>query len=163
VHPLGLVVKNQVWYLVAGTAAGQRTFRVSRVLSVERTNDAVQRPQGFDLAAAWRAIVTSLDERRAPATVHVRTDAETLDILRYMFGTRLAKGPVGADGRIEAEIRGHSEEMVARQLAGLGGRFDVLSPPSVQRHLAEIGRTLTEHYGGGQETARDGARARADG
>src|ERR1019366_8357042 len=93
VHPLGLVVKNQVWYLVAGTAAGQRTFPVSRVLSVERTNDAVQRPQGFDLAAAWRAIVTSLDERRAPATVHVRTDAETLDILRYMFGTRPAQGP----------------------------------------------------------------------
>ena len=35
-------------------------------------------------------------------------------------------GPVDADGRIEAEIRGHSEEMVARQLAGLGGRFEVL-------------------------------------
>jgi predicted DNA-binding transcriptional regulator YafY len=151
VHPLGLVVKNQVWYLVAGTAAGQRTFRVSRVLSVERTGDAVQRPPGFDLAAAWRAIVTSLDERRAPVTVHVRADAETLDILGYIFGTRLVKGPVGADGRIEAEIRGHSEEAVARQLAGLGGRFDVLSPPGVQLHLAAIGRALTAHHGDRQE------------
>jgi len=163
VHPLGLVVKNQVWYLVAGTAEGQRTFRVSRVRSVERTDDAVQRPQGFDLAAAWRAIVTSLDERRAPAAVHVRTDAETLDILRYMFGTRLVRGPVGADGRIEAEIRGHSEEAVARQLAGLGGRFDVLSPPGVQRHLADIGRTLTAHYGDGKEPAPTAESARRDG
>ncbi len=37
VHPLGLVVKNGVWYLVGGTDAGQRTFRVSRVRSVEAT------------------------------------------------------------------------------------------------------------------------------
>ena len=86
-HPLGLVVKNQVWYLIVGTEAGQRTFRVSRVLSVERTGERVQRPEGFDLAAAWRAIVTSLDEQRAPATVRLRTDAENADILRYMFGT----------------------------------------------------------------------------
>ena len=37
--------------------------------------------------------------------------------------------------------------MVARQLSGLGGRFEVLSPPSVRRHLADIGRTLLEQYG----------------
>jgi len=41
VHPLGLVVKNQVWYLIAHTDAGQRTFRVSRVRSVARTDDPV--------------------------------------------------------------------------------------------------------------------------
>ena len=141
------MVKNQVWYLIAGTEAGQRTFRVSRVHSVERTGEPVQRPAGFDLAAAWRAIVTSLDEQRAPATVRLRTDAETADILRYMFGTRLVRGPVDAAGRIEAEIRGHSEVMVARQLSGLGGRFEVLSAPSVRHHLADLGRTLSAHYG----------------
>jgi predicted DNA-binding transcriptional regulator YafY len=147
VHPLGLVVKNQVWYLVAGTEAGQRTFRVSRVLSVERTDEPVRRPEGFDLAAEWRAIITSLDQQRAPATVRLRTDIETVDILRYMFGTRLKRSPVDADGRIEVEIRGASEVMVARQLAGLGGRFEVLAPPSVRLHLADIGRTLVEHHG----------------
>ena len=129
-HPLGLVVKNQVWYLIAGTEAGQRTFRVSRVRSVERTGEPVQRPEGFDLAAAWRAIVTTLDAQRAPARCALRTDAETMDILRYMFGQAgAARSHEDADGRIEVEIRGHSEEMVARQLAGLADRFEVLSPP----------------------------------
>jgi predicted DNA-binding transcriptional regulator YafY len=163
VHPLGLVVKNQVWYLIAGTEAGQRTFRVSRVRSVAPTGDPVQRPAGFDLAAAWRAIITTLDEHRAPATVHVRTDAETVDIMRYMFGTRLVKGPLGPDGRVEAEIRGQSEEMVARQLSGLGGRFEVIAPDSVRQHLADIGRTLTAHYGGGGGSASRGTSARSDG
>ena len=31
VHPLGLVAKSSVWYLVADTDAGLRTFRVGRV------------------------------------------------------------------------------------------------------------------------------------
>src|SRR6202044_2039673 len=92
VHPLGLVVKNQVWYLIAPTDAGQRTFRVNRVRSVEPTGEPVQRPQDFDLAAAWRAIVTTLDAQRAPARAIVVTDPGTVDILRSMFGRRGNEG-----------------------------------------------------------------------
>jgi predicted DNA-binding transcriptional regulator YafY len=148
VHPWGLVVKNQVWYLIAGTEAGRRTFRVSRVRSVEPTGEAAPRPADFDLAAAWREIITTLDEQRAPATVLVRADPETVDILRYMFGTRMVQeGPVGPDDRIDVEIRGQSDEMLARQLAGLGGGFEVVAPDAVRRHLGEIGRTLVEHFG----------------
>jgi predicted DNA-binding transcriptional regulator YafY len=149
VHPLGLVVKNQVWYLIAQTDAGQRTFRVSRVQSVELTDEPVHRPEGFDLAAAWRAIMTTLDTQRAPASVHVRTDPETVGILRFMFGRRVAEGLTQADGQIDVEIRGHSDEMVARQLSGLAGRVEVLAPDAVRRHLAEIGHTLVERYGDG--------------
>ena len=31
VHPLGLVTKRNVWYLVANTDDGVRTFRVGRI------------------------------------------------------------------------------------------------------------------------------------
>ena len=63
VHPLGLVDKGSVWYLVAGTDAGMRTFRVSRVRSVERTTDPVVRPPDFDLATTWQGVVATLEER----------------------------------------------------------------------------------------------------
>ena len=147
VHPLGLVVKNQVWDLIARTDAGQRTFRVNRVRSVEPTGEPVRRPEGFDLAAAWRAIVTTLDAQRAPARVHVRADPDSLDILRYMFGRRIVEGATGADGHTEVEIRGSSEEMVARQLAGLADRVEVRAPDAVRRHLAAIGQALVQRYG----------------
>src|SRR5579862_473984 len=54
VHPLGLAAKGANWYLVADTEAGLRTFRVDRATSVEGTGVPVVRPDGFDLAAAWR-------------------------------------------------------------------------------------------------------------
>jgi predicted DNA-binding transcriptional regulator YafY len=147
VHPLGLVVKNQVWYLITQTDAGQRTFRVNRVRSVEQTGEPVQRPEGFDLATAWRAIVTTLDAQRAPARVQVTVDPDTLDILRYMFGRRVVEVATGAGGQTEVEIRGNSEEMVARQLAGLADRIEVRAPEAVRQRLAAIGRALVQRYG----------------
>jgi predicted DNA-binding transcriptional regulator YafY len=146
VHPLGLVVKNQVWYLVAHTDAGQRTFRVNRVSSVERTDEPVHRPADFDLDEAWRAIMTDLDAQRMPVTVRVRADASTADTLRYVFGTRYVRRALGADGRAEVEIRGQSTDMVARQLAGFAGRVEIVAPLELQELLAQIGRSLVECY-----------------
>ncbi len=146
VHPLGLVVKNNTWYLVAGTDAGQRTFRVSRVRSVRVTDHPSVRPDDFDLAAAWRSIVTTVDAQRAPVVVRLRTDAERFDVLRYLFGTRVEAGGAGPDGRLEVELRGHSELMVARQLAGFADGIEIVSPVSVRRHLADIGRGLVRRH-----------------
>jgi predicted DNA-binding transcriptional regulator YafY len=142
VHPLGLVVKNNVWYLVAESAAGQRTFRVSRVRSLRLTADAVVRPPDFDLAQAWNAIVTTVDAKRAPVRVVLRADAGIVDVLWYLFSTRVEVGAVGPDGRTQVELRAQSEWMVARQLAGFADGFEVVSPESVRGHLADIGRGL---------------------
>ena len=142
VHPLGLVVKNNTWYLVGDTDAGQRTFRVSRVQSVALTARPAVRPDGFDLAGAWRAIVTTVDAQRAPIEVRLRTDPGTLDVLRYIFGSRVESGPPEADGRVTVTLRAHSELLVARQLAGFADRLDVRAPAGVRRHLADIGRGL---------------------
>ena len=51
VHPLGLVVKRTVWYLVAHAEAGLRTFRVGRVRSVVVTDEPVHRAPR---ASIWR-------------------------------------------------------------------------------------------------------------
>jgi predicted DNA-binding transcriptional regulator YafY len=143
VHPLGLVVKNNIWYLIAGTAAGQRTFRVSRVVSVAPNGRAVVRPDDFDLAEAWRSIVSTVDRQRAPVTVRLRTDERTADVLRYVFGTRARRRhAAGPDGRVEVEVRAHSELMVARQLAGFSDAVEVVEPDAVRAQLVAIGRGL---------------------
>jgi predicted DNA-binding transcriptional regulator YafY len=147
VHPLGLVVKGSVWYLVGGTEAGQRTFRVSRVTSVTPTDKPVERPEGFDLADAWRAIATTVDERRAAFKVTVAAESGVVGVLRWMFGSRLSVGGQRADGRLEIEVGGDSAEMVARELAGFGADLEVLRPLDARQHLARIGAELTASYG----------------
>jgi predicted DNA-binding transcriptional regulator YafY len=146
VHPLGLVVKNSTWYLVAGTAAGQRTFRVSRVRSVAATERAVERPVDFDLSEAWRSIVTGVDAQRTPVTVTLRTDEVTLDVLRWMFGNRVGEPSPDGSGRVVVEVRAQSDLMIARQLAGFADAVEVVSPPAVREHLAEIGEGLVRRH-----------------
>jgi len=147
VHPLGLAGKGTAWYLVAGTDAGQRTFRVDRIVSVHRTGEPVVRPDGFDLAEAWRGITSEVERLRSPVTVTARVEPDAVELCRWLFGTQVRIGPAGPDGRVEMELRGASTRAMAGQLAGLGSAVDVVSPPEVRHRLARIGAELTGRYG----------------
>ncbi len=146
IHPLGLAAKGPHWYLVADTAAGLRTFRVDRVQSVEPTGEAVVRPEGFDLAAAWELITGEVDRLRTPLTVRALVEPDFVGYCRMTFGNRLQIGPAEADGRIAVEIRGHHARSIAAQVAGFGGSLEVLDPPEVRDLLAEIGASLMAAY-----------------
>jgi predicted DNA-binding transcriptional regulator YafY len=147
VHPLGLVAKASVWYLVAGTDAGLRTFRVSRVRGVVRTEEAVERPEGFDLAETWRGIVDTLDERRGGFRATVLAEGEVVGWLRGTFGNRASVGETRSDGRTEVEVRGWSAHSIASELASFGGLVEVVGPDELRAELARIGAELTRLYG----------------
>lgn len=146
IHPLGLATKGVHWYLVAGTAIGMRTFRVDRITSAEPTGDRVVRPEGFDLADAWRMITGEVDQIRAPVKVRASVDPELVQYCRMSFGNRLHIGPPEPDGRVSVEIRGHTIRSVAAELAGFGGGLAVTDPPELQRQLADIGHELLAAY-----------------
>jgi len=146
VDPLGLATKGSTWYLVGGTEAGQRTFRVDRVKSVEHTGARVARPENFDLAEAWRLITAEIDERRLPVRARAWAQRDAVSLCRYLFGPGLRIGPAGTDGRIEVELRGASVAALAGQLAGLGAVVEIVDPPEVRARLAEIGAQLLGLY-----------------
>ena len=56
VDPLGLVSKGLSWYLVARTANGMRTFRVSRMKRVTVLAVGFERPARFDLVEHWQVV-----------------------------------------------------------------------------------------------------------
>ncbi len=53
VDPLGLVAKRSTWYLVARTAAGLRSYRVSRIEEATLLDAQAECPPDFDLADFW--------------------------------------------------------------------------------------------------------------
>jgi predicted DNA-binding transcriptional regulator YafY len=147
VHPLGLVEKGSVWYLVAGTDAGMRTFRLNRVQSVEITDDPIERPAGFDLAETWRNVVATVEERRTSARAVVRVAAAAVPALQGQFGTGFSVRDRLDDGRVEVEIGMAYPNRLAEQLAGWGDHVEVVSPPEVRDLLAKIGGQLVDLYG----------------
>jgi predicted DNA-binding transcriptional regulator YafY len=151
VHPLGLAAKGTSWYLVADTDAGQRTFRVDRITSVEPTGRPAVRPEGFDLEEAWRGIASEVDRLRSPVRVTARVDPDMVDLCRWVFGGRVRIGPAGPDGGVEIEVRGPSNRALVGQLAGFGPALEVLSPPEIRDDLGRIGRQLAALYGGGPD------------
>ena len=147
VGPLGLVTKSGVWYLVAGTPAGVRTFRVDRVTDVRRTEDAVVRPPGFDLATAWATSAGEVEQRRRGVSVRALADPAALPVLRGLLGARVTEGDVAADGRVEVELTGPSVRIVAAEVAGLGRRLELIDPPEARAVLARLADELAGLYG----------------
>src|SRR4051794_9877429 len=139
VSPLGLAMKGTVWYLVAGTDAGLRTFRVWRVTSVEPTGEPVVRPPDFDLEREWQRIVANVDELRTPMWVDARVDADLLPVLRWLYDRQLtvAEQPE-PDGRFSVRVGTQNVRWVAAQLAGFGRRVEVTAPREAVAEMRRI-------------------------
>jgi predicted DNA-binding transcriptional regulator YafY len=158
VHPLGLVSKGTVWYLVGDTEKGMRTFRVWRVQSVESLGVPAVEPPGFDLAEHWQTVVDEMAELRTEQLVQVlvggtEVDGEQLpgtEVVGWLwghFGTRMTVGVADAEGRVPVEIGFGDVQRPAMELAGYAHLLEVLDPPEVREDLAGIGARLQARYG----------------
>ena len=145
VDPLGLVDKDDIWYLIAQTGKGQRTFRVERVVSAELTEDSFERPADFDLSAAWSEIVDRMEERRSGLTATVLMDERFVWVMQDRLGRNCEVDGLEGD-QVRLRITAPTPLMIAQHLAGWGGSIDVVDPPSVQAELARLGRELADRY-----------------
>jgi predicted DNA-binding transcriptional regulator YafY len=133
------VSKAGTWYLLAGAETGLRTFRVSRLRSVTVTQEAVQRPDNFDLAEAWEGVQNSFGELRPEGEVIVEVRVEP-DVASWVRGwTRVDETHFTA--------RFPNASVAAGELARHGSRVEVLSPPEVRAALGRLGRDLARAYG----------------
>jgi predicted DNA-binding transcriptional regulator YafY len=147
VHPFGLVAKGGVWYLVAGTTNGRRTFRVSRVRAVTPTADPIDKPDDFDLEAAWEGIAADVDAKRAPFRSRAKVTRDALDYVTWSFGTRAeVVGDDGVSPWVDVELRSQSAFNLAAELAGMGAATEV-EHPDVRAELARIAADLASLYG----------------
>lgn len=86
VDPWGLVDKDDIWYLIAGTERGQRTFRVDRIVTAEATDQPAEHPDDFTLATAWQEVVDQVERQRSHTWATVLIEARYAPVLRTHFG-----------------------------------------------------------------------------
>lgn len=142
VDPLGLVAKGTGWYLVAQTAKGMRTFRVSRMRNVVVLETRFERPARFNLAAYWSKSTAELDAQRGKyvAVLEVSESAR-----KRLTGWSVAK-PVGGQVEREGWSRVRAEfdylQQACFMVLGLGAGARVMEPAelreAVEKEIAEM-------------------------
>ena len=140
VHPLGLVAKGTAWYLVASTADGFRTFRISRIECATILDDGCARPADFDLATHWKQSTTTYQDSLPRYDVTLRVEPRAAEWLKHWRSAWLAE-PMSApdpDGWITCRVQFDCEDEACYIVLGFGRRAEVLAPLSLRdRILAE--------------------------
>lgn len=137
VDPLGLVAKGSVWYLVARTPDGIRTYRVSRIEDARLLERPSRRPADFDLAAYWESSTEQLRKgwRRYAVTLRLEPHAAEQMKMRGMTAPVAEKG-ADPDGWISLRVQFDDEEHARFVVLGLGPRVDVIEPASLRERVA---------------------------
>jgi predicted DNA-binding transcriptional regulator YafY len=148
VDPWGLVNKDDIWYLVAGTERGQRTFRVDRVVEAVVTDLDAERPADLDLADTWDRVVAEVEQRRSQVWATVLIDVRFVAILQSQFGRHCEVQGHQDDGRVRLRVGADTPLSIARYLAGWGALVEVVDSAPVQGELARLGAELVERYAG---------------
>ncbi len=138
IDPLGLVAKGTVWYLVAQTPAGFRTYRVSRIEKATLLEAPCVRPPDFDLAAHWTTSTELFRDswRRFDATL--RLDPRAADKVRTWRMTSPPDPESAADenGWVTLRVHFEDEEQARFVVLGFGPRAEVVEPESLRALIA---------------------------
>lgn len=152
-HPLGVVLKGGIWYVVAEVDGQLRTYRVSRVSGVRPTADHFERPADFELAAFW-AEATSAYERGVPrVTVTLRIDPERIGLLADLAGVqavrraeRLTPPAADPDGWQHLCLQMDWPSEAPGRLLALGDRAEVLEPADVRAQVLALASRVAAAY-----------------
>jgi predicted DNA-binding transcriptional regulator YafY len=148
VDALGLVSKGLNWYLVARTANGMRTFRVSRMKRVAVLAVGFERPARFDLVEHWQSSTAELDSKRAGYRVLLSL---TEDAARRVQAWCVAK-PVSAGpsvrkahtGGVILQVDFDGEREARFIVLGLGSEALVLEPDSLRQWVENEAREVAD-------------------
>ncbi len=147
VDPLGLVAKGTIWYLVARTAKGMRTFRVSRMTGATVLATGFDRPAKFDLAAHWARSIVELEQKQVKLEVIL---AVTLDVAQRL-PARCSTSPappskhalsIPADW-VTLKVDFDDEQQARFVVLGLGARARVLEPPDFRRRIMDEAKAMS--------------------
>lgn len=147
IHPLGLVAKRTVWYVVAEVEGEYRTYRVSRIGQARVSEETFERPAAFRLDAFWRQSLEQFVQELPVYPARLRLSREGLRRLQAERYARLQDiGQAGEDGWSEATVHFHTLESACGLCLSLGPELVILEPAELrERLLAQAEAMLRLH------------------
>lgn len=149
-EPYGLVLKSGSWYVVAATAGGMRTYRVSNILDLTPTDEQFERPADFDLPRYWQEHLGQFDRARFTGEAVVRLSADLVrrlpDLTYPLLQKASADAEPAADGSVTVAVPIESIGNAAAQFIRLGAELEALEPPELRAELARLARSVLQLY-----------------
>jgi predicted DNA-binding transcriptional regulator YafY len=142
-EPLGLVLKAGTWYVVAGTDGQLRTYRVSRVVEAQPSDERFTRPDEFDLGAYWTESSAAYEREIPRLTLRIRVAPHRVEALGDFVGGGAAARALVLDepdpeGWARLEVNVDWPEEAPGRLLGLGGDVEILDPPDARETLIAL-------------------------
>jgi predicted DNA-binding transcriptional regulator YafY len=161
-HPLGLIAKGSVWYLIAkpvilsaveGSAfkalvasadAEPRTYRVSRIREVTTLDESSSRPPGFDLTTYWESSAAAFREQLPRYYASFRANPDIMRWVRYR-GWRLEEERQDDDG-VYIRVRFDADDEALQFALSFGDAIEVVEPPELRKKVIEAARAVMQRY-----------------
>ena len=144
VDPLGVVCKQNSWYLVAKGDSGIRTYRVSRMANAVMLAQGFPRPARFDLAAYWKSSTEQLESQRTAFRVVLEMPAETAAELAKWQPLEPYPAKTGAPGWLRYTVHFENEGQALFVAMGLGSRALVVQPAKLRSRIRQESRTVLD-------------------
>ncbi|MBL8222737.1 MAG: YafY family transcriptional regulator, partial [Bryobacterales bacterium] len=147
VHPVGLVARNNIWYLVTWNEAEHRTYRVSRMREACALEEPAQRPEPFDLAEYWEHSAQEFREQLPRYYAVFRVVPSVMHWVRYK-GWRLEEQVPEGEG-IRIRVRFDAMVEAVQFALSFGPDLEVLDTEELRQAVADRARAVAAAYSPG--------------
>ena len=151
IDPYGIVAKAGEWYLVYASAGRVRMRRINDLKKIQLTEKVFNRPEGFDLEAAWKTLCHEQEDDYYRYHVSLRVSPEIAAILgepSWGVPFRVRSQGVEADDRGWMDCELEFENLIAARthLLGWGSAVEVISPMELRLCLLDFARQIRGVY-----------------
>ncbi|WP_138755694.1 helix-turn-helix transcriptional regulator [Paenibacillus sinopodophylli] len=142
IRPLGLVAKQNIWYVIGEADGERKTYRISKLLGAELQEERFERPEGFDLAVYWEQSTLEFKSGlpKYPAVLELK-DASVLTRFtkeRYVTIIETLASSERA-GWLIAHVEFQSEQSACEIVLSYGSHIQVTEPAELrERATAEL-------------------------
>ncbi|MDN4075027.1 helix-turn-helix transcriptional regulator [Fictibacillus terranigra] len=146
VNPLGLVAKGSTWYLIASVNEDIRNYRISRITSAVKTEDAFTRPADFNLAQYWESSTKSF--MKALPTYETEVELSPSIVPRIKFTGRFMQNikldaPLN-DRWVPATICFDTEQEAAEFILGFSNQVRVIRPENLKQKVYVMAKAVVK-------------------
>jgi predicted DNA-binding transcriptional regulator YafY len=143
-HPLGLVAKGSVWYLIARIDGEVKTYRVSRISDAAILESRGERPAEFDLAAYWERSASEFREHLPRFYASFLANPPVMRWVRYRGWRLEEEAPEGE--RVRLRLRFDIEEEAIQFALSFGGEIEVVEPRELRAKVLAGARGTAERH-----------------